>query len=83
MRTRLKEIMKEKHISGTKLAMALGVTPSYVNSAVRGRTELSIKQCEKIANILDVPLAALFDGYVKPDCLYCPHCGKPIRLSEA
>lgn len=79
---RLKEIMIEKHISGVKLAKALSVSPAYINMVASGKTNLSVKKCEEIAKILDVPVAALFDGYLKPGSVYCPHCGKPIRLEE-
>ena len=77
---RLKEIMIEKHVSGAKLARDLGVSAAYINAAVSGKTNLSVKKCEEIAKVLDVPVAALFEGYTKPGTLYCPHCGKPFRL---
>ena len=77
---RLRKILKEKHISGTELAHRLEVTPSYVNSAISGRFNLSIKQCERIAEVLGVPLASLFDGYIEPTETICPHCGKPIKI---
>lgn len=79
---RLKEIMLEKHISGVKLAKMLDVSPAYINAVASGKTYLSVKKCEEVAKALDVPLAALFDGYIKPGSLYCPHCGKPIRLAQ-
>lgn len=77
---RLKEIMKEKHVSGVQLAKRLGVSPAYVNAAASGKTNLSVKKCLEIAAILEVPLAALFDGYIEPNSMACPHCGKPIKI---
>ena len=79
---RLKELLIEKHINGSELARRLGVTPSYVNAVVAGRTNLSVKRCEDIAKILNVPLAALFEGYLKPGYVLCPHCGKPVALKK-
>ena len=77
---RLKEVMMEKHISGTKLAKMTGVSSSYINAVTSGRANLSVKKCEEIAAALGVPVASLFEGYVKPGYVYCPHCGKPIAL---
>ena len=79
---RLKEILVEKHMNGSELARRLGVSPAYVNAVMSNRTSVSIKRCVEIAQILDVPLASLFDGYCKPGYVYCPHCGKPITISE-
>ena len=77
---RLKELLIEKGVSGSELARRMGVTPAYVNLACAGKVNLSVKQCEKVAVALDVPVAALFEGYIGPDMMYCPHCGKPIVI---
>lgn len=82
LKTRLKVLMKEKHISGVKLAKELGVSPAYINMVASGKTELSVKKCAELAKILGVPLAALFDGYTTPGTLLCPHCGQPIHLEK-
>ena len=74
--------MIEKHISGIKLAKALGVSSAYINMVASGKTNLSVKKCEEIAKILDIPVAALFDGYTKPGTLYCPKCGAPFHLEN-
>lgn len=80
MNIRLKEILIQKGISGSELSKRLGVSAPYVNMVLSGKANLSIKQCVRIATILDVPLASLFEGYLAPDETICPHCGKPIRL---
>lgn len=80
---RLKEIMMEKHITGTALAQQLGVSPAYVNMVIKGKTNISLKKCDEIARILNVPVAALFDGYTEPGTCFCPHCGKPVILSKS
>ena len=80
MKTRLRKILIEKHISGTALAKQLNVSPSYVNMVANGAANMSIEKCKVIADALGVPLAALFDGYVEPNVTLCPHCGKRIKL---
>lgn len=80
---RLKEILKEQGISGAELARRLGVTPAYINMALQGKVNLSVKKCEEVAKALDVPTAALFEGYMGPDETLCPHCGKRIRIIKA
>ena len=77
---RLKEILKEKHISGSELARRMGVAPQYIHGAIREDISLSLKKCKEISEILDVPLASLFDGYGEPDTIICPHCGERIHL---
>ena len=82
-KTRLRIILEEKHISGAALAKELGVSTAYINIAAAGKTNLSIKKYEELAKALNVPLAALFEGYTEPGTLYCPHCGKPFKLIDA
>lgn len=77
---RLKQILKEKHISGSELARRMGVAPQYIHGAIRGDVSLSVKKCREVADILGIPLAALFDGYGEPDTIICPHCGERIHL---
>jgi transcriptional regulator with XRE-family HTH domain len=77
---RLKEIAKQKGISGSELARRMGVSPAYINQAFQGKVNLSISKCEEFAKVLDVPMASLFDGWHDPDVTFCPHCGKPIKL---
>lgn len=79
---RLKEIVKEKGISGSELARKMGVSPAYINQALQGKVNLSVAKCEEFARILGVPVASLFDGWYDPGVTICPHCGKPIRLSK-
>ena len=77
---RLKEILKEKGISGSELARRLDVTPQYIHGAIREDFALSVKKCQEIADILDIPLAALFEGYEEGRHIYCPHCGGKINI---
>ena len=79
---RLKAIMKEKHISGVELARRLGVSPAYVNIAAQGKTNLSVNKCTEVAEALGTPLASLFGGYIEHGEMFCPHCGKRLKLVE-
>ena len=77
---RLREILKEKKMSGSELARRIGVEPAYINMAASGKANLSVKKCKELADALDIPLASLFEGYTDPTVTVCPHCGKPIHL---
>lgn len=79
---RLKEIAKEKKVSGSELARRMGVSPAYINQAMQGKVNLSVAKCEEFAKALDVPMASLFDGWQDPEVTLCPHCGKPIVISK-
>lgn len=80
---RIREILNERGMSGSELARKMNVTPQYVNMVAKGSAQMSIGKCQEIADILGVPIAALFDGYEDPHTLRCPHCGKLIKLSKA
>ena len=73
---RLKEILSEQGVSVAELAAKIGVTPSYIYFACSDKSNLSVKQCERIAEALGIPLASLFEGYETR----CPVCGAKIRL---
>ena len=77
---RLKEILKEKGMTGSELARQLGVTPQYVHGAIREDFALSVKKCQEIADLLCVPLASLFEGYEEGRYFICPHCGERINF---
>ena len=77
---RLKELLKERGMSGSELARQLGVTPQYIHGAIREDFALSVKKCQEIADLLGVPLAALFEGYEEGQYIICPHCGERIKF---
>ena len=52
---RLKEILKERGISGSELARRLNVSPAYINFACSGKVNLSVKKCEEVAEALGIP----------------------------
>ena len=83
---RIKEIMEEKGVTNIELAKALGVTPQYMSAVVNGKKKLSISRLERMSTILEVPIIALFKGYIPPDQVtsntqvICPACGHILTL---
>ena len=80
---RLVEIIREKGITNVTLAKMLNVTPQYIGEVVNGHRNITVDKAKRIADALEVPLAALFEGYASPaihNIVQCPYCGKSIRL---
>ena len=77
---RLKQILKDKELTTEQFAKMMGVSQPYISQLITGKIQPSIKQCERMATILHIPLAALFEGY--GESLVCPYCGKEIQLSK-
>ncbi len=85
---RIDKIMKERNISTQQLAKMMHVTPQYVSEVANERKNITISGLEKFAKALEVPLAALMDGYHEKEKLgfssfNCPHCGKIICVIKA
>ena len=59
MELQLKRIMREKGTDGKKLADQLGVSKQFICNVANGRGA-SIRMYEKLADLLGVPLWALF-----------------------
>lgn len=85
---RIKEIMAEKKISNVKLAEMLQVTPQYVSEVVKEKKRLSINKLQRLSQVLEVPLPALFEGYspdgkkTKSNEIICPCCGHVLSLNK-
>lgn len=85
---RLKEILKEKGMTGVQLASLIKnekgepVTPQYINGISRGRGSISFKKLKEIADALGVTMAELFDDYKERDAnvAYCPNCNERLRI---
>lgn len=74
---RIKELLKERGMTQAQLAERLGILPVSFSQAV-ARNKFNLDRLEEIADILEVEVSELFapaDGTV-----YCPHCGKPIKI---
>ncbi len=57
---RLKEVLKEKEITGKDLAEKVGVTPASISNIVQGNSFPKPELLLKIANTLDVDIRDLF-----------------------
>lgn len=57
---RLRELRLEKGISQEKLAELAGLHRTYVSSVERGGRNVSLQNIEKLADALEVEIAALF-----------------------
>lgn len=84
---RIDKIMKERNISNQELAKILNVSPQYISEVINERKNITLQALEKIANALDVPVAALIDGYHEKEQLgyssfNCPYCGKVILVEK-
>lgn len=84
---RIKEVLKEKHITQPELAERMGVSLSDVKQKL-GADSLTTATLEKIAAAVGVPVWQFFispDDLAKylanqGDVLSCPHCGKPLKI---
>lgn len=84
---RIDRIMKEKEISARALAEKMNVSPQYVSEVANERKNVTLAVLVKFADALDVPLAALLDGYYDNQQLgyssfNCPYCGNTIRVEK-
>jgi len=80
--------MKERNISTLQLAEMMQVTPQYVSEVVNERKNITISVLAKFANALQVPVAALVDGYHEKEQLghssfNCPYCGNVISIEKS
>ena len=84
---RIDRIMKEKGVSTQALAERMGVSPQYVSEVSNERKNVTLAVLAKFAKALDVPMAALMDGYHDHDQLghtsfNCPYCGNVISVEK-
>lgn len=87
---RIKEVLKEKHLTQQELADKMGVSLSAVKQMLNADS-LTTATLEKIATALNVPTwhflinpadimpnqALITNGVV----INCPHCGKTLKIS--
>lgn len=85
---RIKEIIRQQQLTYRDIADKLGVTPQYVSGVVNESENVTEKVLAQFADILHVPMAALFDGYVEPHPLpdeshaFCPYCGHRLKIGR-
>jgi len=56
---RVKEIRLQKNMSQADLAKVLGLHPTYISGIERGVRNMALKNIEKLAKALRVPIADL------------------------
>lgn len=62
---RIKEVLKQKGIKQTWLAQKLGKSYNMTNSYVQNRSQPSLEDLNRIANILDVDVKDLIESNKK------------------
>ena len=79
---RIKEILKERNMTGKSLAESMGKAPQYISNVINGGKGVSINSLEEIAKHLNVPISSLFaDSKSSGGSLVCPHCGKELKIT--
>ena len=61
MRTRIPELRRERKVSQSELAMAVGVTRQTVNSIETGKYTASLPLAHKIAQYFGLTIEEIFD----------------------
>lgn len=64
---RLKEILKEKGMSGKDLAEAVKVTPASISNIVQGNSFPKPELLKSIADTLEIDIKDLFNSTIKSD----------------
>lgn len=81
---RIDKIMKMKGLSAQELSEKMHVTPQYISEVVNERKNITLSGLKKFADQLEVPLAAIFDGYQEEDegrfSFNCPKCGQALKV---
>lgn len=84
---RIDKIMKDKNLSTQELAERMHVLPQYVSEVVNERKNITLTGLAKFADALQVPVAALIDGYHEKEQMgftsfNCPYCGNVINVEK-
>ncbi len=79
---RIKEILKERNMTGKALAESMGKAPQYISNIINGGKGVSVNSLEEIAKHLNVPIASLFADYCSGASggVVCPHCGHELKI---
>ena len=84
MKFRIKDISKNKGISGVELSAKVGITQQNMSGIINGKLTPSIKTLQKIATALNVPISELFDEqpHKKDNEIKCPNCGATLKIDK-
>lgn len=81
---RIKEILKERNMTGKSLAESMGKAPQYISNVINGGKGVSINSLEEIAKHLEVPISSLFADYnannITMGHSVCPYCGHELTI---
>ena len=77
MDLRIKEICRAKGVTITQLAEKLSIKQESLSRAINGNPTKDT--LERIASVLDVPVADLFDQPAS-DIVNCPKCGAKLKI---
>ena len=81
MELRIKEVLKEKGLTGVWLASQVGITRPNMSNMVSGKSKPSLDTLERIAAALNVTVTDLFEQPAT-DVINCPYCGNKIKVSK-
>lgn len=80
MKLRIKELMKDRGISGLMLAERVGISNVALSTIATGKMNPSLDTLERIAKALDVEMSDLFAP--EKNRFRCPRCGALLELRE-
>ena len=81
MRTRIKELCREKGMTISAIAEQIGTTQTSLSRALGDNGNPTLETLEKIATALGVNISELFDQPKNNTTgIACPHCGKNINI---
>lgn len=58
---RIDEILREKNITNREFARRMGKKPQYTNAVIRGRSGVSLRMLNKMAEVLEVSIKDMFN----------------------
>jgi hypothetical protein len=81
MRTRIKELCREKGMTISAIAEQIGTTQTSLSRALGDNGNPTLETLDKIANALNVHITELFEQPQSNEAgITCPHCGKSITI---
>ncbi len=79
MQSTIKELLKNKGVTISNLAVQLGISQASLSRALGENGNPTLETLNKIASALGVSTSELFDKPAK-GTITCPHCGKEITI---
>lgn len=81
MKTRIKELCREKGMTISSIAEQIGTTQTSLSRALGDNGNPTLETLVKIATALGVTISELFDQPKSHTAgITCPHCGKNINI---